>query len=106
MRRQQTKSKHVPTMSMDLNLSVGTDCSHGEYDSQSSDKSILTREPVDGSSIAWELHGCNNDRMEDNNLPIKANKKEKEVESTRIAPCLTSLLLLPEKPIDLLVVVT
>ena len=30
MRRQQTKSKNVPTMSMDLNLSVGTDGSHGD----------------------------------------------------------------------------
>ena len=80
MRRQQTESKNLPTMSMDLNLSVGTAGSHGEYNSQSSDKSILTRESVDGSNIAWELHGRDNDRMEDNNLPIEANKKEKEVE--------------------------
>ena len=80
MRRQQTESKNVPTMSIDLNLSVGTDGSHGEYNSQSSDKSILTREPVNGSNIAWEIHGHNNDRMEDNNLPIEAKKKEKEVE--------------------------
>ena len=81
MRRQQTKSKNVPTMSMDLNLSLGMDDSHGEYNSQSSDQSILTREPVDGSNITWELHGRDNDRMEDNNLPIEANEKEKEVES-------------------------
>ena len=96
MRRQQTKSKNVPTMSMDLNLSMGTDGSHGEYDSQSSDKSILTREPVNGSNIAWELHGRALSRQ---------TRRRKRWNQSRITPCPTSLLFLPEKLIDLLVVV-